>query len=61
MFLLPLSLLYDIYHAIRSYVVFQLNTAPSQHVEKVRNVQQQVQAGNYENTRSPNVTSHNSK
>ena len=43
MFLLPVSLLYDIYHAVRSYVVFQMNTAPKQHLEKVRNVQKQVQ------------------
>ena len=46
MFLLPVSLCYDIYHAVRSYVVFQMNTAPTQHLEKVKNVQRQVQASN---------------
>ena len=42
MFLLPVSLCYDIYSAIRSYVVFKLNSAPSKHAEKVRHVQKQV-------------------
>ena len=42
MFLLPLSLFYDIYSAVRSYVIFKLNSAPSQHLEKVRKVQSQV-------------------
>ena len=47
MFLLPVSLCYDIYHFVRSYIVFQMNTAPSQHVEKVKSVQKQVQARIY--------------
>ena len=42
MFLLPLSLFYDIYSAVRSYIIFKLNSAPSQHLEKVRKVQSQV-------------------
>lgn len=42
MFLLPLSLLYDIFHVVRSFVVFRLNSAPSKHLDKVREVQRQV-------------------
>ena len=41
-FLLPLSLVYDIYHLTRSWIVFQLNSAPKKHDERVRFVQQQV-------------------
>ena len=42
MFLLPVSLVYDIYHAVRSYVIFKLNSAPKQHKQKVSYVQSQV-------------------
>ena len=56
MFLLPVSLCYDIYHFVRSYVVFQMNTAPSQHVEKVKSVQKQVQARIYEIVRLTYLT-----
>lgn len=42
MFLLPVSLVYDIYHAVRSYVIFKLNSAPKQHKQKVGYVQSQV-------------------
>ena len=42
MFLLPLSFLYDIYHAFRSFIVFKLNSAPSKHLQKVQKVQKQV-------------------
>ena len=42
MFLLPVSLCYDMYYAIRSFIIFQLNSAPKKHLEKVRNVQNQV-------------------
>lgn len=41
-FLLPASLIYDLYHLARSWIVFQLNSAPKKHDERVRHVQQQV-------------------
>ena len=42
MFLLPVSLCYDIYSALRSYIVFKMNSAPTKHLEKVKEVQRQV-------------------
>jgi len=42
MFLLPVSLCYDIYTAVRSYIVFKLNSAPTKHLQKVKEVQRQV-------------------
>jgi len=56
MFLLPVSLCYDIYHAVRSYVVFQMNTAPTEHLEKVRNVQKQVRGWNDAGSLQPMCT-----
>ena len=41
-FLLPISLVYDIYHLARSWIIFQLNSAPKKHDERVQYVQQQV-------------------
>jgi Delta24-sterol reductase len=41
-FLLPLSLVYDIYHLARSWIIFKLNSAPKKHDERVKFVQQQV-------------------
>lgn len=41
-FLLPLSLVYDIYHLARSWIIFKLNSAPQKHDERVKFVQQQV-------------------
>lgn len=41
-FLLPLSLVYDVYHLARSWIIFQLNSAPKKHDERVKFVQQQV-------------------
>ena len=42
LFLLPISLFYDIYFYARNFIVFKLNSAPKKHNEKVRNVQRQV-------------------
>ena len=42
MFLLPVSLCYDMYHALRSFIIFKLNSAPKKHLEKVRAVQNQI-------------------
>ncbi len=42
LFLMPISLIYDVGMLIRSWIIFKLNSAPDKHVEKVRKVQQQV-------------------
>ena len=41
-FLLPASLLYEIYNYGRNWIVVKLNSAPKQHDGKVKNVQKQV-------------------
>jgi hypothetical protein len=41
-FLLPASLLYNIWNYIRNFIVFNLSSAPGQHVKKVKEVQHQV-------------------
>jgi len=41
-FLLPASLLYEIYNYGRNWIVFKLNSAPKLHDRKVKNVQKQV-------------------
>lgn len=43
-FLLPASLLYEIYNYGRNWIIFKLNSAPKLHNRKVKNVQRQVQA-----------------
>ncbi len=42
LFLLPLSLTYDFYMFVRSWLVFKFNSAPNKHDEKVKSVQAQV-------------------
>jgi hypothetical protein len=42
LFLLPASLLYEIYNYGRNWIVVKLNSAPKQHDRKVKNVQKQV-------------------
>jgi predicted PilT family ATPase len=41
-FLLPASLLYEIYNYGRNWIVVKLNSAPKLHDRKVKNVQKQV-------------------
>ncbi|XP_007428264.1 delta(24)-sterol reductase [Python bivittatus] len=43
LFLLPLSVLFDIYYQLRAWVVQKLHCAPRQHDLRVRNIQKQVQ------------------
>jgi Delta24-sterol reductase len=43
-FLMPLSLMYDLYYYFRNWVVFRLNSAPHKHDERVADVQRQVKA-----------------
>ena len=56
MFLLPVSLLYDIFFAVRSYIVFKMNSAPSKHLEKVKEVQRQVREWNDAGSLQPMCT-----
>ena len=56
MFLLPVSLIYDIYIAVRSFVIFKLNSAPKQHLEKVRKVQGQVREWRDSGSKAPMCT-----
>ncbi|KAK4014273.1 hypothetical protein OUZ56_026805 [Daphnia magna] len=55
-FLLPLSLVYDIYHLARSWVIFKLNSAPKKHDERVKFVQQQVREWNQQGRSTPMCT-----
>lgn len=41
-FLMPLSVVYDIFFYLRNWLIFRMNSAPEKHDEKVRGVQQQV-------------------
>lgn len=41
-FLLPVSLLYEIYNYGRNWIIVKLNSAPKLHDKKVKNVQKQV-------------------
>ncbi|KAJ8955381.1 hypothetical protein NQ318_003478 [Aromia moschata] len=43
LFLLPASFVYNIWWYFRNWVVFQLNNSPSQHHNKVKGVQRQIQ------------------
>lgn len=43
-FLLPLSVVYDVVMYVRAWLTFKLNSAPKQHDQKVKYVQQQVLA-----------------
>ncbi|XP_028902296.1 delta(24)-sterol reductase [Ornithorhynchus anatinus] len=42
LFLLPLSLIFDVYYSLRAWVVFRLNSAPRLHEQRVRDIQGQV-------------------
>ncbi|XP_045160263.2 delta(24)-sterol reductase-like [Mercenaria mercenaria] len=44
LFLLPVSVVYDVWMYIRTWLIFKLNSAPKQHDKKVRHVQQQIKA-----------------
>ncbi|NWY76839.1 DHC24 reductase, partial [Erithacus rubecula] len=41
-FLLPLSILFDIYYQLRAWAVWRLHSAPRQHAQRVRHIQEQV-------------------
>lgn len=44
-FLLPLSILFDIYYQLRAWAVWRLHSAPRQHAQRVRHIQEQVRLG----------------
>jgi len=56
MFLLPASLLYDLLFYLRSKIIFKLNSAPGDHLNKVATVQRQVRAWRDANTTIPMCT-----
>ena len=41
-FLMPLSVLFDIFYHLRNWIIFNLNSAPERHDERVKYVQKQV-------------------
>jgi delta24-sterol reductase len=56
LFLLPASVCYEIYFALRTWLVFKLKSAPSKHQQKVRHVQQQVRDWNNEGRKTQMCT-----
>lgn len=42
LFLLPLSILFDVYYQLRAWAVWRLHSAPRQHAQRVRHIQAQV-------------------
>lgn len=42
LFLLPVSVVYDVWYYLRNYIIFKLNSAPKKHDQKVQEVQRQV-------------------
>ncbi|CAK4616770.1 hypothetical protein LEN26_007351 [Aphanomyces euteiches] len=55
-FLLPVSFLYDILFYLRSKVIFYLNSAPSKHKERVKQVQDQIIRWSKDGRKSPMCT-----
>lgn len=45
LFLLPLSILFDVYYQLRAWAVWRLHSAPRQHAQRVRYIQAQVRPG----------------
>lgn len=44
LFLLPLSVIFDVYYYLRAWVIFKMCSAPKQHDQRVRDIQRQVTA-----------------
>lgn len=42
LFLLPLSVLFDLYYYLRAWLIFQMCSAPKLHEQRVRDIQRQV-------------------
>ncbi|CAI4224200.1 unnamed protein product [Auanema sp. JU1783] len=56
LFLLPLSVVYDTYFAVRNWVVFKLQSAPNAHDRKVALIQKQVRSWNEGNKKTKMCT-----
>ncbi|XP_022101668.1 delta(24)-sterol reductase-like [Acanthaster planci] len=56
LFLLPLSLVYDVFSFVRNWIVFQMNTAPQKHDERVRDIQRQVREWKADGEKRPMCT-----
>uniref|UniRef100_A0A8C1AEK7 Delta(24)-sterol reductase n=1 Tax=Cyprinus carpio carpio TaxID=630221 RepID=A0A8C1AEK7_CYPCA len=42
LFLLPLSVIFDVYYYLRAWIIFKMCSAPKQHDQRVRDIQRQV-------------------
>lgn len=42
LFLLPLSVLFDLYYYLRAWLIFKMCSAPKLHDQRVRDIQRQV-------------------
>lgn len=42
LFLLPLSVIYDVYYYVRAWLIFKMCSAPKLHDQRVRDIQRQV-------------------
>lgn len=42
LFLLPLSVIFDVYYYVRAWIIFKMCSAPKQHDQRVRDIQRQV-------------------
>lgn len=41
-FLLPLSVIFDVYYYVRAWIIFKMCSAPKMHDQRVRDIQRQV-------------------
>ncbi|XP_071799602.1 delta(24)-sterol reductase-like [Asterias amurensis] len=57
LFLLPLSVVYDVLTFVRNWLVFQLNTAPLKHDKRVKEIQKQVLEWRSNGSKKPMCTS----
>lgn len=56
LFLLPVSVVYDIFMFVRNWLMFRLNSAPKLHDSRVRHVQEQVKQWRMDGCRTPMCT-----
>lgn len=42
LFLLPLSVVFDVYYYVRAWIIFKMCSAPKLHDQRVRDIQRQV-------------------
>lgn len=52
LFLLPLSLIFDLYYHLRAWIIFKRCSAPRQHDQRVRDIQRQVREWRKDGARS---------